>query len=509
MPEGKGRADNEYGISPWFSRILTGLCYVATVVVGLVLWWKFASGIYGKLDWGTGFFGAVAWVIAGVGSAIVSYLICLAIFMLLSIGIELIAVITGGAIAFALSGHFGAVVLANDLHPYWLQGMQALVSLLWIAYVFPILHLIISVGGRGLGESITRIVDSVYSDTDRSYFAFIRDLATIGLTGVLVSYAIAADMYWSSSVVATVSICIVMVLVVFVLVGDLVRLINNRILGALISGLLGYLIYSTPRTGELLGGPVGAALAAVVAFALCLFLVFPVVYCLVKLIVRPLLASWLAKPLARLRETLCEEIFGSVYKTYQDSTDYGKFFAHVFGIGVSVLIYIGLTNLVSMLGFSSATLQMVPAVATVTVYLIAGKLFVRYDNLLIGVLVSVGMGIWAGVYSYQHFEHSLWYAVGDFIALAFITGLVIFPVAYVVCRALLQLVRVTSWALPVIGSIHGFFFGFVSAFWDGVVKAYRKIEAAWKPSWNKAAKKWDESWEAARQMIEERFSKKK
>ena len=64
----------------------------------------------------------------------------------------------------------------------------------------------------------------------------------------------------------------------------------------------------------------------------------------------------------------------------------------------------------------------------------------------------------------------------------------------VVARAVLNAVRVDAWLAPLVIGIHNFFFGFVEAFWNMVVRAYRAIEASMLPYWRRASQMVDEAW---------------
>lgn len=520
VPTPDARGENAYGVSPWLSKLLVGVSYVATVLICCALWWNFADGIHTKLDWGDGFFGLVAWVISAVVAAVISVLIGGLSFSLISQGMPAIAVATGGAIAYGLSSRIGVFVHAHDWAANVAYGLEGAVFVVWTAYAFPLGHLVVSRLFRGLGEYLVKAVDfvvehfgdfleSVYSDKDKRYVGFTRDLANIALAAGLGYYAYGHEFLLGGSLIFTVLRVAVPVVVVYLLGGHLLRLVHNGMIATVASAFAGYVAFGVAEAHGVPLGVFGAGLSALVTFVLGMGVVFPIAYTVVKALANPLLASWLAEPLHKLHETLSEEIFSSVSNTYEDKAEYGKFFAHAVGILITAGGYLGLVKLVALIGFSTLSALIVPIAGAVAIYLAAGKLFVRYGNVLIGTLLAIGFGVFGGIGVYQHFEGNIWWGIAGFFASALGTAFVSFPVSYVVARALLNVVKVTAWALPVIGGVHGFFFGFVETFWDGVVAAYRVIEAAWIPAWRSVSKMWDESWADAKRMFEEAFGKKK
>lgn len=510
--------ENAYGVSPWFSRLLSGLAYVGAVLTCLVLWWNFADGIHTKLDWA--YFSWLAWVVGLVVGGVISLVIGFLAFALIGQGMPAIAVASGGLIAYGLGAHASAFAAAHEWPVSVAYALQGGVFVLWTAYVFPLGHLLISRIFRGLGVYLVKGLDyvvehfgdfleGVYGDKDKRYVGFVRDIGNIAVAAAVGYYAFGHEFLLGGSLVFTIVRVAVPVVVVYIIGGHLARLVHNGFIAAVLSAGAAYVAFGYAGAHGVPLGVVGASLSALVTFILGMGVAFPVGYTVVKAIANPLLASWLAEPLRNMHETLSEEIFSSVSNTYGDKADYGKFFAHAVGIVATAATWFGLVELVALVGFSPLLSLVVPVAGTIAVYLGAGKLFVRYGNVLIGTLLAVGVGVAGGIGVYQHFDHNIWVGIGGFFASALGTAFVAFPVVYVVARAVLNVVKVTAWALPVIGGVHGFFFGFVETFWDGVVAAYRVIEAAWIPAWRSVSQMWDESWAEAKRMFEEAFGKKK
>jgi len=87
--------------------------------------------------------------------------------------------------------------------------------------------------------------------------------------------------------------------------------------------------------------------------------------------------------------------------------------------------------------------------------------------------------------------------------------LVIYPVAYVLLRALINAASGMNWLLPLLKTVYDFFFGFVASFWSQFMVAYRRIEASFKPVWRRVSANWDKSWANAMATIDRVWNKSK
>jgi hypothetical protein len=284
---------------------------------------------------------------------------------------------------------------------------------------------------RGFGEWIVRALDyffnnffkhfgrfleAAYDDSDRNYLSFVRHGANIAVATAVGYYAFGFDSIGGASLLASSLRVVLPVLLSYIVGGYLLRLVHNGFIAVVLSGFAAYFVYGLALFMGVPLGAVGAAASAVLTFAVGMIFVFPLAYFVVKLVFNPLLASWLGQPLAKVHEQLSTEIFSSVSHTYEDKAEYGQFFAHATGIAATAAVYFGLSRLVGLLDFAPLYVQIVTISGAVSIYLAAGKLFVRYGNVLIGVLLSLGAGVWGGISVYQHFDANLWYGVGGFFA---------------------------------------------------------------------------------------------
>lgn len=524
IPDGDSSQVNAYGVSPWFVRLILSLSRIAAVIACAVLWWQLGAGIHAKLGWDGALLNLISLVVSGVAALAVSVVVGALAFGLLSQGVLTVAFASGLALSYWYSPQALTLVQTYQLPASTVYGIEALVFFVWTAYLFPLSVLIVSRLFRGFGEWIVRALDyffgnffkhfgrfleAAYDDSDRNYLSFVRHSANIAVASAVGYYAFGFDSIGGVGLLAASLRVVLPALLSYIVGGYLLRMVHNGVIAGFLSGYAAYIVYDLALQMGVPLGVLGAGASAVLAFVVGMIFAFPLVYFVVKLVFNPLLASWLGRPLEQVHEQLSTEIFSSVSHTYEDKAEYGQFFALATGIAATGAVYFGLSRLVGLLDFAPLYVQIVTISGAVSIYLATGKLFVRYGNVLIGILLSLGFGVWGGISVYQHFDANLWYGVGGFFATGLATAFIGFPVSYVVVRALLSLVAVTHWLLPLLAFVHGFFFGFVSRFWNGVVIAYRTIEAAWLPAWRSVSQMWDESWASAKEMFEEKFGKKK
>lgn len=516
-----GRSPNEYGFSPWFSNTLTFLTQAAIVIGGFVLFWNLADGIHSKIGWDSGFLNLINWVVSLVVGGVLSFIVsALAMTFLSQSGLILIAAVMGGAVAWHYTPALAGVAEAHQW-PYWAKHvMQAGVFVGFVAYVFPLAHLFITRVFRGFGEMIERaaryffdhfgkFIESAYEEKDRNYEGFLQQVVGIGATAVAGTYAWAYVGTLGLSLIPAVAVTAVAVLAAYIVLCGITSRIGLEIIGALsVVGITYHLgshdWYYFNDLGIL--AILGLGAATLVATAL---VGYPVAYHVVRLIVRPLLASWLGQPLVNLHRSLSEEIFRSFSRTYSDETPFKNFFAHTVNLASTYGVFVGVTALMAGLSFTPVVAISVTVLAAIAAYLGLGKLFNRFDNPLIGTLASIGAGVWGGTLAYAHFDHSLWYGVGGFLAAGVVNFLVVYPVVYVVLKAVLNVVRVNDWALPLLSGVHGFFWSFVESFWNLIVEAWRFIEENARPYWQKASAIFDDAWKSAMDVVKHIFGQKK
>jgi len=514
-----GFSDSAGNNPVWLTRLLAVLMIVATVIGCVVLAWTTGNAFFTWLGWTSTIGNLIAFAVScvvGVGAG------WLAGFIIISLTIEgamvVLALASGASSAYLLTPTIKVLLNQYEL-PSWLyleHVSQALVAFVVAGYLFPLLHVVISrcfnfLGkylrnfGRYIGEKLTQFVETVYDDKDTAYVGFVRQVANIAI-----AYGVGQFVFgWAASFGLPVSIALtaVAVLVSYVAVGSLVASVSNVVLGIASAAAAAASIWFVPALQLFSGAWYIVAAQMVVAALATAFVAFPALYHVVKFVANPLLASWLAAPLNSIHKSISREILSAHSNTYSDRTGFEPLFVHVVNIALAVFAYFGASLLFSTLAVGGWVAVLMPVLVVIFSYLFVGKLLLRYSNHLVGTLVGLASGVFAGVQAYAHFGQSYVLGIVFFAAAAVLTGLVVFPVVYVLQRAVINAVSGMNWLLPVLSKVYNFFFGFVDSCWTQFVAAYRRIETSFKPVWQRLSTTWDKSWTNAMAAIDKAWNK--
>lgn len=505
----------------WLTRLLAVLMIVATVVGCVVLAWTTGNALYTWLGWTStigNLIAFVASVVVGIGAG------WLAGFIIISLTIEaampVLALAMGASSAYLLTPTINALLTQYEL-PSWLyleHVSQAVVAFVVAGYLFPLLHVLVSrcfnfLGkylrnfGRYIGEKLAQFVETVYGDKDTAYVGFVRQVANIAI-----AYGVGQFVFgWAASfgLPAAIALTAVAALVSYVAVGSMVSAVSNMVIGVASALALAAAIWFVPAL-QLFSGAWYIVVAQMVVAALAMiFVAFPAVYHVVKFVANPLLASWLATPLNNIHQSISREIFSAHSNTYSDRTGFEPLFVHLVNIALAVFAYFGTSLLFSTLAVGGWVALVMPVLVVIFSYLLVGKLLLRYSNHLIGTLVGLATGVFVGVQAYAHYDQSYVLGIVFFAAAALLTGLVVFPVVYVLQRAVINAVSGMNWLLPALSRVYNFFFGFVDSCWTQFVSAYRRIEANFRPVWQRLSATWDKSWTNAMASIDKAWNKTK
>jgi len=500
------------GKQVWLSRTLGVLTIAAAVVASVYLAYSVGTAIFTWLAW-TSFIGKL---IAGAGSIVVGIGAgCLAGFLVISLTVEagmpMLAIAAGGTSAYLLTARLAGLIKAHEL-PAWSNHIaQALIAFVVAAYLFPLAHLVISrcFGrlGRFFREAYINFIESVYQDKDANYVGFVRQAANFAVAYGVGTYAFA----WAADygLIADIAMTSVAVLLSYLIIGSVLAELTNVVVGITCAVLAAAAVYLYPSLHLYSGAWYVVGAQMLVAAVLTLMVAFPVAYRLVKLFANPLLASWLARPLIDLHQSIRREILSAHSNTYSDGTGFETLFSHMVNVAFTVFVYFASTLLVSTLVITGWMALALPALAVVSSYLLVGKLFLRFGNHLIGGLTGLAFGAFAGVQAFAHFNESYAIAIAFFASAVVLMTLVIYPVAYVLLRALINAASGMNWLLPLLKTVYDFFFGFVASFWSQFMVAYRRIEASFKPVWRRVSANWDKSWANAMATIDRVWNKSK
>jgi len=499
-----GRDDRRSETNAWFTFALLAVAQIAIVGGCIYLFWNVTNGIHDWTEWHN----KAAWLFGGVIGVCVGFGVgALLTGALWEAGMPLVAVVSGAALTY-----FFGIDLSHYVPTFGYDAAvkhvgQALQGLLWVGYVFPLGHIIISRMFGWMGKYFTKLLDKTYNDSDKNWLTFLSQLSTLALTGAAGYYAYGYAGTFGYGVWLAAPAAAVAVLAAYILAGFALRNWSNMTVGV-VSSIAAAVLAFIVAPVFVPFGVFGAIVFAVFAAALNALFVFPLVYQTIKLIANPLFASWSAQPLKEMHSKISTEVFSAASKTYDDKTPYASLFTHVVNVAVAVAVYLLSNQLVDLIHLSGWTALVLPGLLTAVSYLFVGRLLVAYKTTLIGSLAAIGVGAFVGVEVFAHFDHNLWKAVPAFIGAGLVFGLAVFPVTYVVLRAGLELIAASKWATPVVEGVYNFFFGFVRKFATQFMIVYRKISLSFAPIWASVSKQFDEAWASAKETFEKAFNGK-
>jgi hypothetical protein len=503
----------------WFSQLLAGLAIAGTVISAFLLAWHVGHAVHHWLDFTSVLGNLIAIaisVVAGVLSGIFAGFVVISI--LIEAAMPVLAIASGVATAWHYNDRLVSTVASYDLPTWSNYVVQAAVVFAVAGYVFPLVHLLTSRVFNFVGKYLKDFIDgffrrfeklltSTYADSDSKYVSFLHSAGALALTysaGQYVwSWAASYGLYGQIGTTAGA------VLVAYLLSTAVLSQCSNVLIG--IAGALAafFFVYVTPWLHVIEGGWFVLGLHGLVGAALAFFVLVPIAYQLVKLIANPLLASWLSDPLSSFQRSVSREIFSANSNTYSDSTGFEPLFAHLTNLLLAVSVFYAVQLASAALALSSWVSLGLPVLMVAFSYLFGGKLLLRWGNHLIGGLVGIAAGVFVGVEVFAHYGQNYWYAIPAFAAGAALTVWLVFPVLYVLFRALANAVAVKSWLLPATAAVYNFCYGFVASFWTQFMAVYRRLEASFKPAWDKLSRSWDESWAAAKAAFDKAMNQSK
>gem|GEM_PF-870723 len=506
----------------WFSQLLNVAAIAATVLCCLYEAWTIGNALYAWLAWSSALGSVVAFaisVVVGGGAAWITGFVVITIIT--QVGMPALAVASGAALAWWYDGALAALVQQYELPHSLTYALQAAVVFVVASYVFPLAHVAISRGlnfvGKYIGPLIERFIngffdafgrflDGFYNDHDSKYVNFLHQVV-----GIAITYGVGSYVYgWSASfgLPAAVALTAVVALIGYLAIGSIVSQVSNMFIGVAGSIAAAAAVVLEPSL-QVFSGWFFVGVQAVLTALLAGLVVIPLAYRAVKFVANPLLASWLSEPLTNLHRSLRRELLSANSNTYSDKTGFETLFAHLVNITAAVAGFFAVNLLLATLAIGGWMALVMPIATVVFAYLFLGKLLLRYGNHLIGGIVGLAVGVFVGVEVFAHQGQNYWYAIPSFAVAAGLTAAVVFPVLYVLFRALVNAVRGMSWLLPVVGGVYDFFFGFVAKVWTQFLVVYKRLEASFVPVWRRLSQTWDESWESAMAAINKAWNQTK
>jgi hypothetical protein len=498
----------------WFTKLLLFLGYVSIVLGALYLGWNTMLGVHAKIDWG--WFGYVVGFVAGAIIGLAAGAISWAI---LSKGrLATVTVVTGVGLTYLFASHtqgvvgrwaeaFGLAQFAGGLS--WFA--YVLEFAIYVAYAFPLVHIIATHGFGWIADALEGLLEKVYGSEEKrsDYRQFFAQVVNIAGAYQLAKLSFVGSAYFALSGWYPLAVAAGVAFLSYLLIGKLLRSVGNSLVGGIASAHSVAFTFFAYKAAGLWFGWVGAIVASAVAGALTFFLVFPLAYLVVRLLAKPLLASWLGRPLAGLHAALWNglkrvgtELGHSFVKTYDDETPYKATFLHLVNLGALVGVFFGFRTLTGALGFATWLSWATVAASLVLSYLLVGKLLQKAGNELVGILAGLAAGIFVGVLTFA--GHAWWVATLVGLVGAALTFGLVFPVVYVVLRAIINVTRPEKWLRPALVAAHDAVWGKFASLWREFLEAYREVRDWFRPTWESFKATWNDTWQQVRQFWNER-----
>jgi len=494
----------------WFTPLLMFLGYSAIVGGSAYLGWSVLTGVHDHLGWG--WFGYVVGLavgaVVGCGAGAVAWKI------LKEARLGAIVAVSGAGLCYLFAPVTGAMVASTGLPAGFAWGAYVLEFALWVAYLFPVLHVIMTHGFRWLHDLVQKLCEKVYDEEKGGYREFFLQVANIGSAVLLATLSLSR---WASFGLTPISGYVLagaVALSSYIVVGKLLDKLGSGLAGVAAALTAAWISGWAYYNHGLWFGYVGALAVGLVCAFTTFFVGFPALYLLVRLIAQPLLASWLRKPLVWLFENIYEgfrkvlsEVFHAFSNTYDDETPHRELFLQVTNLATAVGVAFGSLALANLLGFATWLTVVTMAFLVGLSYLLVGKLFLKAGNYLVGTLVSLATGIFAGVLVFAAFP--LWVAILSGLVAWALSFFLAFPVAYVVVRGIANIMRASRWLGVFLSRIHTWCWARFTSLWTEFLEVYRGVRDWFKPWWKQFSQSWNDTWTSVKQTMSQFNSNRK
>ena len=503
----------------WFTKLIMFLGYTSIVLGSAYLGWTTLLGVHDKLEWG--WFGYVAGLIAGGIAGLIAGAIS---WTILAKGrLATLAVVSGVGVTHLLSTYtqslvgtwseaFGLARFAGGLN--W--AAYVFEFAICVAYIFPLVHIIMTHGFGWVADALEGLLEKVYGSEEKrsDYRQFFAQVVNFAGAYQLTKVSLAVSAYFALPGYIPLAVAGVVALLSYLLLGKLLREVGNGFVGGIASAHSVVWAFLAYKSAGLWFGTVGAIASAAVAGALTYFLLFPVGYMIVRLLAKPLLASWLTKPLVGLHDAFFNgfkrigtELGHAFSNTYDDETPYKAVFLQLVNLGTLVGVFFGMHALSGALGFATWLTIGTIAFSLVLSYLLVGKLLSKAGNELVGILGGLAVGVFVGVLTFA--GHAWWVATLVGLVAAALTFSLAFPIAYVVLRAILNVIQVQTWLRPVLVGAHDWSWEKFTGLWSEFMEVYRSVRDSFRPTWTSFKTSWNDTWESVRQLWDSKTGGKK
>ena len=499
------------GTEGWFSHLLT---YSARLtVIGGSAWagWTQMLSAHANLSAGWGLF---SWPLAFAWGVFLGLVMAAFAWWLFTSSIYGICAASGVILVWALFPWTEAFLARwGATSTPAVYGAAAVEFALWGAFLFPLVHVLVSHGLRWVRDLCQKVYTKAYDETVGVY-----DGVFVQLANMFVAYHLAALSLKLCALLSlplspwlAIALPAAVAIISYIFLGEILKEVGNLALGTIAAlHVAGFAGFAWLHAG-LWQGAVGAVVVGAFCATATFFLLYPLAYVLVRLVGRFILNNRFAARLIDLHTAvwdnfhkLARELSRAHKNTYSDETPYAGLFLHAVNIIVLFAVF----------HFSRAFTQALvlpvwlawgfTALSLAASYLLCGKALVWLRNHLVGVLLGLSAAIASGTFAYAVQPWGLWVAVPAGLALGFITWGFVFPVAHVLTRFVVnsidRLVPFFSKVLtPLLSAIYDASWKLCGNLWSEFVATYRGVRDWFKPFWQSVK----DSWDAAMQSIKD------
>ncbi len=420
-----------------------------------------------------------------------------------------IAVVTGAIATYYVAGPTTALVASIPLGMFAIAAPTlkylafGLEMLLFVGFVFPAVHIVVTHGLRKLAD-IFDLWEDVYGEERGGYREFFTQVVNItvaaGLalkTPALLALAGFALPFWAV-ILATIAVTFAS----YTLIGKFINFAGSWPVG----------VFSSAAAAVYVFGKFSGVLAFVfgaLSAALTFFVLFPLAYILVRFLIQGWLAAWLRNFLVEAHKRACslvgdivENLFHAAELTYGDESSSKSTFLHLANLAALVgVVWGGWVALTGVLGFATWLAIGTLLIASVLSYVLVGKLLEKAGNPFVGVLAGLAGGIYVGAWAYASQPWGLIVAIIVGLVAAALTFGLFFPVAYVVLKAILNVVSQETWLNPLLVGAHNRAWARFTSIWDDFVTAYKNVRESLSGITTSIKKQYEEVAATLKQMF--------
>lgn len=480
----------------WVSKLVVGLAYPVTLIGSFMLGLQVFHGVAGGFS--SEIFGVTLGVVAGIiaGGTVLG-----AIWQFIDHGkLPFVVVALAVGLDRVFSNEISGASSLLHLNGYYSIITHVLAGVVFLGYVFPIAHLLLSGGFiKWLVQQLKPLNEKAYDDKDKVFTEFFHNAFNLLLTGTALYQAYTWAAVIALPVYALVPALLAVALFVYFWTFDVL----DHGGGTFFTGLgtsvyAGWKVYGLYMALGLAGHAWMAVPVALLSALVVGVVLFPAAYVYVfKPVCNKLGISKLGAPLTKAHKYLeakaqkVANLLSQAYtSSYRDKTSYQVWFLHAANlVFTGVLAY----TLPSVLSFAS---QHVPAfvasvltaawlngpVAVVCVaalsYILVGR-FLQKSNVgteFVGGISSLALAVWAT-------------AVTDAAAVSNISAVIVgvtawlagyllfFPAAYIGLRYPAKPL-LASWSTAILVAVHEFSWNLFSVVWTQFERVYKVLDNA-------------------------------